>query len=149
MALTKQNIIENYPLPVYNYKVTIDDVNEGMSFSEISGLEIKHEEVIYRHGFSWLMGYKIIKGQRQPIRLNLKRGVVQQRSLFHDWMQSEDKKNIRIDLCDQEEVPIVSWEVYRALPIELEAPSFNANTNDIAIENLTLIAHDLKVIYHQ
>ncbi len=149
MAVEKKTIMDHYPLPVYNYKVTIDGVAEGMSFSEVSGLEIEHEYVHYKHGFSWVMGDYLVRGQRKPINVSLKRGIIQHRSFLHDWLRSEEKKDIRIDLCNENGVPIVSWEVFRALPFKLNAPSFSVNSNDVAIENLDLIAHDLKLIHHE
>lgn len=144
MAIEKKIIIDSYPLPVYNYQVIING-NEVMSFSEISGLEIEREHVLYRHGFSWIVGGHLIRAQRKPINVSLRRGIVRHRSYLYDWMKSGTKKDIRIELCDEEGMPVVSWEVSRALPLKLDAPSFGANTNDVAIESLDLIAHDLRI----
>jgi len=148
MATDKNTIIQQYPLPVYNYQVHIDGIEEGMSFSEISGLEMDYDHVLYRHGFSWIMGDHLIRAQRKPINVSLKRGVAKNRRFLYDWLRKEDKKNINIALCDEGGIPIISWEVYRALPIKLNAPSFSASTNDVAIESLDLIAHDLKLTHH-
>ncbi|TPN86998.1 phage tail protein [Aquimarina algicola] len=147
MAIDRKTIIENYPLPVYNYQVIIDN-STAMSFSEISGLDIDYEHVLYRHGFSWVMGDYLIRAQRKPINVTLKRGMVKERSYLYDWMRSGTKKDIRIELCDEQSVAIVSWDIYRALPFKMDAPSFNASTNDIAIESLDLIAHDIKLTHH-
>ena len=148
MALEKKTIINNYPLPVYNYQVIING-SEVMSFSEISGLVIEHEHVVYKHGFSWVVGNHLIRAKRKPINVSLKRGVVRQRSYLYDWMISGIKKDIRIELCDEVGIAVVSWEVSQALPLKLDAPSFGANTNDVAIESLDLIAHDLRVKYNK
>ncbi|WP_130734443.1 phage tail protein [Flavobacterium sp. J27] len=148
MALDKKTIIDSYPLPVYNYQVIING-SEVMSFSEISGLEIEREHVVYKHGFSWLVGNHLIRAQQKPINVSLKRGVVRQRSYLYDWMMSGIKKDIRIELCDETGIAVVSWEVSRALPLKLDAPSFGASTNDVAIESLDLIAHDLRIKYNK
>ena len=137
-----------YPLAVYNYRVTVNN-RETMSFSEVSGLAIEHEHVLYRHGFSWLMGDHLIRAQRKPINLTLKRGIAPQRQYLYDWMQSGEKKQVRIELCDESGSAIVSWDVSRALPLKLNAPAFNSGTNEIAIETLDLIAHDLKLTYEE
>ncbi|WP_298548727.1 phage tail protein [uncultured Aquimarina sp.] len=149
MAVDKKKIIQDYPLPVYNYQVSIDGIDEGMSFSEISGLEMDYDHVLYRHGFSWIMGDYLIRAQRKPISVSLKRGVVKNRKYLYDWLRSENKRDINIALCDESFTPVVSWEVYRALPIKLNAPSFSASTNDVAIESLDLIAHNIKLIHHE
>ncbi|MFK7787450.1 MAG: phage tail protein [Crocinitomicaceae bacterium] len=144
MALDKQTIIDSYPLTAYNYSVVVNG-NEVMSFSEISGLDINHEHVLYRHGFSWVTGDHLIRGQRKPITITLKRGVIKQRNYLYDWVKSGDKRDIRIELIDEERMAIVVWEVTRALPLKLDAPSFNANGSDVALETLELVAHDLRI----
>jgi phage tail-like protein len=147
MALDKQQIIDSYPLSAYNYSVVVNG-NEVMSFSEISGLEIKHEHVLYRHGFSWAVGDHLIRGRREPINITLKRGVIKRRSDLYDWVKSGDKRDIRIELIDEEQIAIVVWEVTRALPLKLDAPSFSASSSDVALETLELIAHDLRIKHH-
>ncbi|MEP5340744.1 MAG: phage tail protein [Algibacter sp.] len=148
MATDKQKIIENYPLPVYNYRVIIDG-KATMSFSDVSGLEIDHEHVLYRHGFSWLMGDHLIRGQQNPIKVTLKRGLVGKRAYLYDWMKAGDKKDIRIELCDETGVAAVSWDVFRAMPFKMDAPSFSSSTNEVAIESLDLIAHDLSITHNK
>ena len=144
MATKKQDIIDNYPLPAYNYQVIIDGL-ETMSFSDVSGLEVDHEHVLYRHGFSWIVGDHLIRAQRKPINVTLKRGVVKSRSYLYDWIKSGDKRDIRIELCDESGLAVVSWEVSRALPFKLDAPTFSASASEVAIESLDLIAHDLNI----
>ena len=148
MASSEFGSDTEYPLAAYNYRVTVDN-SETMSFSEVSGLEIDHDHVLYRHGFSWVMGDHLIRAQRKPIRVTLKRGVAAQRKYLYDWMQSADKKNVRIELCDESGSAIVSWDVSRALPLKLNAPQFSANANDVAIESLDLVAHDLQLTYQE
>ena len=145
MAQAKNEIQNSYPLPTYNYQVSIDGNN--MSFSEISGLTIEYEQITYRDGFSWLMGDHLIRGRRNPIHLTLKRGIVRNRSQLTEWLDDGTKKDIKIDLCDEGGLPLVSWKVSRALAVKMESPSFSASTNDVALESLELIAHRLKIVY--
>ncbi len=148
MAINKKEIIENYPLPVYSYRIIVNG-NETMSFSEVSGLEIDHDHVLYRHGFSWITGDHLIRGQRKPIKVTLKRGLVKKRNDLYNWIKSGDKKDIRIELCDEAGLAAVSWDISRALPFKMDAPSFSASTNDIAIESLDLVAHDLRITHNE
>ncbi|MEM0999909.1 MAG: phage tail protein [Bacteroidota bacterium] len=148
MATENANSNVSYPLAVYNYRVIVDN-QVTMSFSEVAGLEIEHEQVLYRHGFSWLMGDHLLRGQRKPINVVLKRGVAKQRQFLYAWIQSADKKDVSIELCDERGNAIVSWDVTRALPLKLDAPGFSASANQVAIESLTLVAHDLKLTYHE
>ncbi len=153
MSLSKDQIKASYPLPVYNYRVTIGDSTLG--FSEVSGLSVDYESVTYKHGFSFVMGVKIIPGMRQPIRITLKRGIVQKADSLAKWMQDvyadpfkNAEKDIVIDLCDEAGKPVVRWKVKGAFPVKMDAPSFDANSNDVALETLELVAHDIQVDYH-
>lgn len=150
MALTKKQVKDSYPLPVYNYRVTIG--KDTLGFSEVSGLGVEYEPVTYKHGFSFVMGAKIIPGMRQPSKLTLKRGITKSSSFLADWLKNtyndpfkNSKQDILIDLCDESGTAVIRWTVQGALPIKLEAPSFDANSNDVAIEALELIAHEIKL----
>jgi phage tail-like protein len=153
MAQDKDQIKASYPLPVYNYRVTIN--GDTLAFSEVSGLSLEYEPVYYRHGFSFVMGEKIIPGQHKPIRLTLKRGVIKGRDFLSKWLQDtyadpfkNSKQDILIDLCDEAGKPVVRWRVRGALPIKLDAPAFSATSIEAAIETLELAAHDIEVDYH-
>ncbi|MGB3467401.1 MAG: phage tail protein [Cyclobacteriaceae bacterium] len=147
MPTDKATIAEYYPLPVYNYQVVVEE-NEIISFSEVSGLTIDYDHVLYRHGFSWKSGDYLLRTQRKPISITLKRGVSKNRDYLYEWLKSSGKRDIRIDLCDEVGMPLVSWSVTRALPLKLDAPIFNAGNSEVAIESLELIAHDLTLTHH-
>ena len=147
MATDKATIVQDYPLPVYNYMVIIGE-NEVVSFSEVSGLMIDYDHLHYRHGMSWMTGDHLIRTQRKPINVTLRRGISQNRKYLFEWLQSADKRNIRIDLCNELHEPLVSWEVSKALPIKMDAPAFNASSSEVAIETLELIAHNLTLTHH-
>lgn len=152
MSLNKDQIKSTYPLPVYNYRVTIDGSTLG--FSEVSGLNVEYEPVTYKHGFSFVMGVKIIPGMRQPIRLTMKKGIVKDNAFLANWIQDayadpfkDPKKDILIDLCDETGKAVVRWKVQGALPIKLDAPTFDANSNEVAIQSLELAAHSIQIDY--
>jgi len=152
MSYDREQIKATYPLPVYNYRVTVGA--DTMGFSEVSGLSVNYEPVTYKHGLSFVMGAKIIPGMRQPIRLTLKKGVVKANDFLASWFQNaytnpfnNAKRDILIDLCDESGQAVVRWKVQGALPIKLDAPTFDADSNEVAIESLELVAHDIQVDY--
>lgn len=157
MALSKTDIKSSYPLPVYNYRVAISDGDEApaISFTEVSGLSMEYEPVTYRHGFSFAMGASIIPGMQQPIRLTFRKGIVMGNSFMLDWIYKshhqpffeKDKRDVLIDLCDEAGNPVVQWRVQRAMPVKLDAPGFDANSSEVAIESMELVAHGLTVEY--
>jgi len=153
MAATKDDIKAHYPLPIYNYRVTLGSLALGVS--EIAGLSIEYEPVTYKHGLSFVMGAKIIPGMRQPVKLTMKRGIVKRGETFYRWLRdtyadpfANTRQDILIDLCDDAGVPVVRWKVQGAMPIKIDAPTFDANSNEVAIETLELIAQDLQVDYN-
>jgi phage tail-like protein len=151
MASTVDEIKNKYPIPVFYYRVTIGD-DDSYAFSEVSGLSIESETITYRHGLSYKEGAKYMPGLGTPVNLTLHKGVVRADSYLLSWIQTVrlnnlEKRDIKIDLLDEEEQPVVSWTVTNAFPVKLDAPSFNANSNEVAIESLELMANDLKVEY--
>jgi phage tail-like protein len=157
MADDKEHIKSTYPLPVYNYRVTIQSQGASLavSFAEVSGLNIEYEPVTYKHGLSFAMGSKIIPGMRQPTRLVMKRGIVKTGSYLYRWLHKayndpssmDVKRDILIELRDEEGKAVVNWTAERALPIKLETSAFDANSNDVAIETMEVIVHNLRVEY--
>ncbi len=158
MAQTKDYIKSAYPLPSYNYRVTV--MNEGtatvIGFSQVTGLTLEYQPVTYKHGLSFAMGVNIIPGMRQPIHLTLKKGLVKNNDFLQQWLVKSNaglfwsgvKRDIQVDLCDENGLPVISWTVIGALPIKLEAPTLEANSDQVAIASMELIAHDLWVDYH-
>ena len=157
MAHDKQALKQAYPLPVYNYRVTIqrDGAPLALSFAEVVGLSNEYAPVTYKHGMSFAMGAKVIPGMQQPIRITLKRGITQSRDELYQWFSGvygdpsivHTKRDILIDLCDEAGQPVIRWRILQALPVKLDAPTFTANSNEVAIETMEFVAHDLQVEY--
>lgn len=152
MAQEKDQIRASYPLPVYNYRVTIG--GNTLGFSEVSGLSVEFEPVHYQHGLSFAMGSKIIPGKQKPVTLTLKKGIMKGKDFLSKWLQDtyadpfkDTTQNILIDLCDQAGLPMVRWSVLGAMPVKLNVPGFNADSNEVAVETLELVAHDIQIDY--
>ena len=157
MALAKTDIKTAYPLPLYNYKVSIlgDSNVNVIGFSEVSGLNVECQAVIYRHGLSFASGVNIISGIQQTIKLTLKKGLSKNGDFLQQWFTESHtdpysataKRDVVIDLCDETGFPVIRWKALNALPTKIDAPNFTANSNEVAIASMELIAADLKVDY--
>jgi phage tail-like protein len=175
MAVSKKQIKNTYPLPAYNYRVSILnsslslavlgqklidelDVSAVISCSEISGLNMELETVSYKDGMSFLFGANRIPAQKKAVNFFIKRGVVQNGRYFTEWMglvypnivpkgASFRKRDVVIDLCNEKGEPVVRWVAGSALPTKLEAPTFDVNTNEVAFESIHLVAANLRVNY--
>lgn len=152
MATTVNDIKNTYPIPAFHYRVEIDGM-APVAFAEISGLSITRETITYKDGLSCTQGAKRMPGMTSDLKFTMKKGIIKGDSKLYDWVNNiristVEKKNITISLMDEKgEAPVVTWKVSNAFPVKLDAPSFNAKTNDVAIESLELMADDLKVEY--
>lgn len=154
MPTTKADIKNNYPLPVYNYRVEIGDL--AVSFSEVSGLNIEYQTTTYKESpvESGAPGPRVMHmpAQGTPANLTLKKGLVSGTSVpvLYAWIASTqtnqiDKKDIFIRLCDESGAPLVTWSVIDAFPTKLDAPTFGADSNDVAVESMELMASSVSI----
>ena len=147
MAMTKDQIKTSYPLPVYNFRVEIDGTTVG--FSEVSGLNIAYETITYTESATSGPGPRILymPGKPKVTTLTMKKGVVTGVSVatLYNWINGIAlnrvvKKDIVIRLCDETGAAVISWKVVNAFPTQLDAPSFTASSNDVAVESMQLTA---------
>jgi phage tail-like protein len=149
MATSVDDIRNKYPIPAFYYQVSIDG-NDAIAFSEISGLSIEYETITYKDGLSWRDGAKYMPGMTTPVNLTLQKGIVKADSYLFNWintvsLNTVEKRDITISLLNENHEPTVSWVVKDAFPKKLNAPSFNASSNEVAIESLELMASSLEV----
>lgn len=156
MATTQADIKASYPLPVYNYRVNIG--SDTVAFSEVSGLNIAYETTVYKESNteSGKTSPRVFRMPAQAITttLTLKKGLVPAKSqaALYDWITSirlnqVTKKDIVISLCDETGTAVVTWTVINAFPTKLDVPTFDANSNDVAIESMELMADDIIINY--
>ena len=149
MAVSVDDIRNDYPLPVYNYRVEIG--TDTIAFSEVSGLSVNYEVTTYKESPTdgAAVGPRVIMmpSQIQQPTITLKKGLVRRSSIatLYGWLYTTalntiEKKDIFVRLCDETGTPVVSWQIHNAFPTKLDAPSFDANSNDAAIETMELRA---------
>jgi phage tail-like protein len=136
MALSQTEQRAQYPLAAYNFRVMVDGVD--LSFTEISGLTKEYETVTYKHGLSFWEGESITKFRYDKyVDLTMKRGVVNGLNELYRWIDAVEKKSMTISLCDDRGLPVITWEVKKAILVKMEAPSLQASSNEVYIETLT------------
>ncbi len=154
MALSKDEIRVTYPLPVFNYKVEIGP--DTIAFSEVSGLAVGLETTTYKESptGSGSPGPKVMHmpAQATTASVTLKKGVVRGSSVatLFNWISSVqinqvEKKDIFVRLCDENGDAVITWKVTNAFPTKLEAPGFDANSNDVAVESMELMGDGVSV----
>lgn len=147
MAQTKKQQKAAYPLPAYNFRVDVGGTT--MSFSQVSGVSVEYETVTYRHGLTFMEGESIkLYRYDKYVPITLKRGTVRGINTLYEWLRSRELRHLDISLCDEAGAPIVTWHVGKAVPTKLDAPDFDASTNDVAIESLEVMAASVTVEHH-
>ena len=56
-----------------------------------------------------------------------------------------EKKDVVVRLCDEQGKPIISWKIVNAFPTKLDAPSFDAKSNEVAVESMELRADAITI----
>ncbi|HEH9402164.1 TPA: phage tail protein [Aeromonas sobria] len=149
MAVTSKQIVEGYPIPNYRFVVSIGD--EQIPFKSVSGLDIKYESIEYKDGTG---NRYAMPGQRQSVTITLSKGVFPGKNALYEWINSislnqVEKKDLMISLTDESGSQLlVTWNVLNAFPTGLTAPSFDATSNDIAIQEVTLEADRVTMQTH-
>ncbi|SDY37786.1 conserved hypothetical phage tail region protein [Pseudomonas sp. NFIX28] len=122
-----------------------------MAFSAVSGLEVSYETIEYKDGAG---GVYRMPGQAAPVNITLRRGVVVGQSQLYDWISSTslnqvEKKDISISLTNESGSGLlVTWNISNAFPTKLSAPDFDAASNEVAIEELSLLADAMTIKFH-
>lgn len=148
MTLAPTEIADRFPLPVYNFRVTVDAT--AISFTEVSGIHLEYETLAYRHGLSAWEGERISKFRYDKfIPITFKKGIVHHGADLYQWLQEcQGTRSIEVSLCDEQGKPLVTWRLRRAVAVKLDAPTFDASSNDVAIESLELMASGITVVHH-
>lgn len=140
----------NYPLPVFQFRVSWGGTNVG--FSEVSGLSQEIQPIEYREGTMGPMTLPLKRpGLLKSGSVTLKRGMVTGDKELYHWFVFKDRKTIErrtltIELLNDEGETIFTWSVIEAWPVKCEGPSLKATGNDIAIESIELAHEGISIL---
>ena len=118
------------------------------SFSECSGLSVKIKTDTYYEG-GVNDQQRIFLGQPQFSEVILKRGMTDD-LVFWEWVSqilsgAKKRRNVNITVFNQAGETMQCWTLIGAVPVGWKAPSLQANSNTVAIEELTLAYEGLKI----
>lgn len=131
------------PFRGFNFIVEIDGVARA-GFRECSGLDTTQDVVEYREGNELITPRKL-PGLAKYANVLLKGGVTDDKSLW-TWRKTAidgkvERKNGSIVLLDDAREEKKRWNFREGWPSKWTGPTFNATSNDVAIETLE-IAHE-------
>lgn len=132
------------PYSLHRFWVEIHGINEAI-FTECSGLqaELEIEE--------WKEGGRIGYVHRLPGRVKTFQNLVLKRGIttpeLWNWYERTasgrrggiERQNMTITLLGGNDLPVIRWEIFEALPIKWTGPSFKSSSGEIAVETVEFL----------
>ncbi|KYC43634.1 phage tail protein [Scytonema hofmannii PCC 7110] len=133
------------PYRGFNFRVEIDGITEA-GFQECSGLDVTTDPVEYRVGTDPNHVRKLT-GLNKFSPVMLKRGITDSQELWQ-WQQSTaagrtQRRNVSIVLVDESGTEKMRWNLLRAWASKWTGPTFNATSNEVAVEQLEICHEEL------
>ncbi len=134
------------PLVSFSFYITVGPINAA--FREATGFGSENDIVEYKaadQGGKEV--YLKIPGRLKWENITLKRGITNDLALWQWRKQVEDgqvesaRQNGTIVMYDQQGTPKAQWDFQNGWPSKLSGPQLNAQSNDVAVEEI-VIAHE-------
>jgi phage tail-like protein len=128
------------PFKAFNFSV--DGLTGTTNFSEVTGLNVQREPAEYREGTDKFLWTRKIPALCKFGPITFKRGQTTTMDIW-SWFKSTMEgtlvtRNVIVTLINDLNVPVMFWTIQKAWPTKYDAPTFNAKTNEIAIESLEI-----------
>ncbi len=135
------------PFGTFNFLVEIDGVTRA-GFSECSGITMETDPIEYRNGNEDITVRKL-PGLKKFGNITLKRGFTKDKGLW-DWRKKvldgqTERHSGSITLLNEARQASVRWNFREAWPRKLDGPTFNAKTNEAAIETLEIVCERVEM----
>lgn len=133
------------PYRGFNFHVEIDGISEA-GFQECAGLDATTDPVEYREGTD-PNHVRHLTGLNKYSPITLKRGITDSASLW-TWRKTvingtTQRKNVSIVLYDEAQQEKLRWNLSKAWPSKWTGPSFNATSDEVAIESIEIVYDEM------
>jgi len=113
----------SYPLPMFHFKVEIENMQGHTSFQKVSGLEAKTNFVKYSHGNTKQSHDYNIPGRTVFTDVTLEKGIfVGDKALYEWWKENlsvPSKKVVTIMLLNPSQDTAITWTLNDAMPVQI------------------------------
>ena len=138
-----------YPLPKFHFNVEWGGSEIG--FTEVTGLDQQVEVIEYRDGSSPEYSKVKMPGLQKYSNITLKRGTFTGHKEFYRWintisLNTVDRRNVTINLLNENHEPVMTWKVRNAFPVKVQASDLKSDGNEVAIETLELAHEGMKLM---
>ena len=136
------------PYAAFNFILALDGLNDVTGFSECTGANTEQDVIEYREGTMDITVTKI-PGLKKFGDITLKRGFTKNNELWL-WRQTAmvgkvTRRGGHIQLNDETGRGVLLWKFTEAWAKKYSAPTLNAKTNEVAIEELVLAVESLEL----
>ena len=146
-------VLRERPYCRFNFLVDLGDGNEGVSagFQEVGAIEAEVGVTEYRNGNAKENNVVKITGLSKFANVTLRRGVIGALNLYQwfDQVRNGDQAALRtvtIQLQNEDHSAIVqTWKLLRARVVKFTSGPFNAQSTDVAIEEIVLAYERLEL----
>jgi phage tail-like protein len=126
----------------YNFVIEIDGITRA-GFRECSGLDSSQDPIDYREGNDQALTPHKPPAPAKFSSIVLKRGITSDAELW-DWRKKAidgkiERKSGSIVLLDETGKTRTRWNFREGWPTKWTGPTFNATTNEVAIETLEIV----------
>lgn len=130
-----------WPLPVFYFKVEIEDV-ATLSFKEVAGLDLENHPIVYRGGGSPNYSKISTPGINNYSKIILKKGICKLDDNIWNWINEIKLYNVKrravtISLLDEEGTPIMVWKVVNAWTNKITGLNYDGNGLTIEVIELS------------
>jgi phage tail-like protein len=134
------------PFRNFNFRLEVDGLTVG-GFRECTGLTADGNSVDYREGTDVPRSVRKLVGLQTYSNITLKRGYTTNTELW-DWYKNivngiPDRRNGSVILMDEARKDVMRWGFENAWIKKIEAPTFNATANEVAVESVELVHEGL------
>jgi phage tail-like protein len=134
------------PYRDFNFIVEIDGITQA-GFQEVGGLDASTDAIEYREGNDPSHVRKL-PGMHKYSAITLKRGITDSDELWNWYRTVVDGKTVlkngSIVLLDDTGQEKIRWNFVNAWPSKWTGPSFNATSNQVAVETLEITHEEVK-----
>lgn len=141
------------PYPGFNFLVDLGDGETSgpqAGFQEVSGIGTQLSVVEYRNGNARENSVSKVLGLNRVHDVHLRRGIIGALNLYQwlDQIRNGDvnaQRTVRVTLLDEQHQPVQSWKLLRARIVKHTSGPFNAQSGDVAMEEMVLAYERLEL----
>lgn len=137
------------PFRSFRFRLEIDGIQQA-GFSEATIPDSTSDVAEYREGTDPTTVRKL-PGLTKYGNITLKWGATDSTELYEKWRKPvEDgkirdaRKNVAVEILNDDGSPAARWEFSNAWPSKYDAPDLNAKGNDVAIETLEIVHEGMR-----